>query len=194
MEKAVPDFRRRYAPHGGDDPGKIGVHGELEKDINLKIAKKLKKELEARGIKVLMTRKGKGGLSDASAENKKVQDLKKRVDLINEIKPKLAVSIHQNSYETADVKGAQVFYYKDSQEGEEMAKKIQKSLTGLSGEHNRPIKANDTYFMLKRTKVPTLIVECGFLSNPEEASMLSDDGYQEKMSKTVADGIMDCLK
>ena len=150
--------------------------------------------MEARGLKVKMTRKDDAGLYDESAENKKVQDLKRRVELINETQPDIAVSIHQNSYPSADVKGAQVFYYADSPQGEKMAGKLQKRLAALDEKNDRAIKANDTYFLLKRTEVPTLIVECGFLSNPEEAELLTDDGYQEEMSKAIVEGIMDCLK
>ena len=86
------------AGHGGKDPGKVGVNDALEKDINLQIAKKLQEELESRGISVLMTREEDKGLYDEDADNKQVQDLKRRVELINETAPVLAVSIHQNSY------------------------------------------------------------------------------------------------
>lgn len=183
-----------YPPHGGEDPGKIGTNGVLEKDINLKIAKKIKTDLEASGLHVKMTRTKDKGVHNDDAGNKKVADLKNRVEMINGTLPKIAVSIHQNSYTSADVKGAQVFYYADSGEGKIMAEKIKEALVTLGEENNRPVKANKTYYLLKRTKVPTLIVECGFLSNPEEAEKLTDDGYQEKMSKAVAKGIRDCLK
>ena len=98
------------AGHGGKDPGKVGVNDALEKDINLQIAKKLQEELESRGISVLMTREEDKGLYDEDADNKQVQDLKRRVELINETAPVLAVSIHQNSYPSPDVSGSQIFY------------------------------------------------------------------------------------
>ena len=97
------------AGHGGSDPGKIGINGALEKDVNLKIAIKLKKLLEEQGVKVIMTREDENGIADS-----KVEDLKKRVAIINEETPLLAVSIHQNSYQEESIHGAQVFYYKHS--------------------------------------------------------------------------------
>jgi len=113
--------------HGGDDPGKIGANGVKEKDINLAIARLLKKKLEKQGILVVMTREGEDDLSDPGAVNAKVQDLQRRVQLIHEKKPDCVISIHQNSYPDAAVKGAQVFYYTDSKEGEKLALCMQKT-------------------------------------------------------------------
>lgn len=179
--------------HGGSDPGKIGVNKALEKDINLEIAKKVRAILKEKGISVLMTREKDEGLASGSASNKKVEDMKERVKLINEVKPKLTVSIHQNSYQTEDVKGAQVFYYSHSQKGEEMAKILQEAVRKVDSTNKRQAKANDTYYLLKRTEVPTIIVECGFLSNWEEAQKLIDEEYQQKMAEAVCDGILTCL-
>ena len=105
------------AGHGGKDPGKVGVNDALEKDINLQIAKKLQEELESRGISVLMTREEDKGLYDEDADNKQVQDLKRRVELINETAPVLAVSIHQNSYPSPDVSGSLDFLLRTLQRG-----------------------------------------------------------------------------
>ncbi len=99
------------AGHGGVDPGKIGINGALEKEINLQVAEKLKAFLEASDVKVVMTRTTDGGLYDENASNKKVQDMKQRIQIIEEAQPQLAVSIHQNSYGEEYVDGAQVFYY-----------------------------------------------------------------------------------
>ena len=182
------------AGHGGTDPGKVGVNDALEKDINLQIAKKLQEELESRGISVLMTREEDKGLYDEDADNKQVQDLKRRVELINETAPVLAVSIHQNSYPSPDVSGSQIFYFEHSKEGEEMANTVQKQIENLEGIKNRPIKGNDTYYLLRRTEVPTMIIECGFLSNQEEATRLAEESYQETLAKAIADGIEECLR
>ncbi len=180
--------------HGGQDPGKIGVNGAKEKDINLEIALKVKKYLEKEKITVMLTRKTDEGLESAGASNKKIEDMKARVHMINEVKPRLVVSIHQNSYQTEDVKGAQVFYYVHSSEGKEIAESMQEILRMLDPDNKRKAKANDTYYMLKRTEVPTIIVECGFLSNWEEAEKLTDEKYQEQMAETIAKGIMENLK
>lgn len=179
------------AGHGGDDPGKIGINGALEKDLNLEIARKVESLLRLEGIETVLTRTGSEGLYDAGAENKKVQDMKRRIEKIEEASPMLTVSIHQNSYPEEYVKGAQVFYYKDSKESENAAKLMQESLKQrLDPQNHREAKANASYFLLKKTSSPIIIVECGFLSNKEEAKKLSDPAYQEQVAWAVFMGIM----
>lgn len=172
------------AGHGGFDPGKIGINGALEKDVNLAISQKVKKYLEEQGFRVIMTRENGGALSDS-----KVEDLKARVALINEESPSIAVSIHQNSYSQESIHGAQVFYYTHSKGGEEAAKILQEAMLEVDPENNRQAKANDTYYLLKKTKETTVIVECGFLSNQKEADLLVTEEYQEKIASSVANGI-----
>ena len=181
------------AGHGGDDPGKVGVNEVLEKDVNLQITMKVKECLEKEGVTVKLTREMDEGLETEGAKNKKVEDMKARVRMINEIKPELVVSIHQNSYQTEDVKGAQVFYYIHSQKGEEMAKILQEAVRTVDPENHRQVKANESYYVLKRTEVPTVIVECGFLSNWEEAEKLSKEEYQQEMAEAISSGILECL-
>ena len=176
--------------HGGADPGKIGINDAKEKDINLQVAKRVKKLLEDKGVKVIMTREKDQMLSEGSTGSKKVQDMKERVKLINDTAPDLAVSIHQNSYSGEEVHGAQVFYYTHSTEGEKLAEIMQKAL--LSVDH-RKAKADSTYYLLRRTEVPTIIVECGFLSNYEEAEKLVDEKYQKQLAKAIVKGIESCL-
>lgn len=175
--------------HGENDPGKIGVNDVLEKDINLKIGKLVEKRLKAKGYKVVMTRKEDKILAEDGATNRKVQDMKARVALINEEKPVLAVSVHQNSYHDPNVSGAQVFYYSHSKEGETAAKKMQGALLSVDPDNTRQAKANDSYYLLKRTEPPTIIVECGFLSNPSEAELLADKKYQKKIADAITDGV-----
>ena len=172
------------AGHGGHDPGKVGVNDALEKDINLQIAQKVKKHLEKNGIQVIMTRE------DDVMEDTKLEDMKKRVALINEIKPAITVSIHQNSYSDASVKGAQVFYYAGSEVSKGAASLMQEELRKLNTENTRQIKSNSDFYMLKKTEVPTIIVECGFLSNPGEAEKLTSEEYQEEMAQAICNGIM----
>ena len=182
------------AGHGGIDPGKIGIHGEQEKEINLKIAEILKTFLELDGYEVVMTRTEDGGLYDENTSNKKVQDMKRRIEVIEEADPILVVSIHQNSYSEEYVKGAQVFYYGESQEGKELAEVLQKSLVAeLDKENHRTAKANESYYLLKKTESPTVIVECGFLSNSQEAELLSDAEYQQKVAVAISKGIENYL-
>lgn len=182
------------AGHGGDDPGKVGINGVLEKELNLKIAEKLKFFLEASDVDVVMTRTTDAGLYDENSSGKKVQDMKNRVRIIEENKPDLAVSIHQNSYNAEKVKGAQVFYYTNSTQSQKLADTIQNRLIKkLDPSNNRTSKANDSYYLLKKTSRPIVIVECGFLSNPEEAELLCDSLYQERTAWQIHMGIMQYL-
>ena len=175
------------AGHGGHDPGKVGVNDALEKDINLQIAEKVKNHLEKNGIEVVMTRE------DDVMEDTKLEDMKKRVALINKTKPAITVSIHQNSYSDPGVKGAQVFYYVNSDVSQEAASLMQEVLRKVDAENTRQIKSNSDFYMLKKTEVPTIIVECGFLSNPGEAEKLVSEEYQEQMAQAICSGIMTWL-
>lgn len=182
------------AGHGGDDPGKVGINGALEKEINLQIAQRVKRLLEMEGLRVVMTRADDEGLYDSGAENKKVQDMKRRIAVINEEMPALTVSIHQNSYPEEYVKGAQVFYYENSKESQMAAEIMQKSLKErVDTENRREAKANTSYYLLKKTASPIIIVECGFLSNADEAKKLVQEAYQEKVAWAVFMGIMQSL-
>ena len=182
------------AGHGGEDPGKIGVGGSKEKDINLIIAKKIKSYLEANDIRVIMTRQEDKELCPENASNRKVQDMKRRIEIIEEANPQLVVSVHQNSYSEEYVQGAQVFYYENSQEGEQLATTLQQELIDvLKPEKARQIKANSSYYLLKKTKVPIVIAECGFLSNYEEEQLLNTEEYQDKVAWAIHMGIIKYL-
>ncbi len=182
------------AGHGGADPGKVGVNGSLEKDINLKIAGMVKGFLETEGVKVVMTRTDDHGLYDEGASNKKVQDMKRRIAIIEEANPQIVVSIHQNSYHEEYVHGAQVFYYDGSITGERLAGMIQKRFAAsVDAENKREAKGNSSYYLLKKTSCPIVIVECGFLSNREEEEKLNSEVYQEKAAWAVYMGIMQYL-
>ena len=182
------------AGHGSSDSGKVGINGVLEKDINLSISEKTKKYLEEKGIRVVMTRDKDESLAEGENGNRKVQDMKARVKRINDTKPDLAVSIHQNSYHEESIHGAQVFYYEHSESGEKDARILQEALLAVDPDNTRQVKANTTYYLLKRTEVPILIVECGFLSNQEEAEKLASEDYQKELAKAIANGIESCLK
>ncbi len=183
------------AGHGGDDPGKIGINKVKEKDINLKIAKELEKLLKKEGIKVVMTRTDDSGLYQKSSNNKKVEDMRKRCKIITEANPVFTVSVHQNSYPDESIKGAQVFYYGQSQEGKKLAEALQQTLVEqLDPQNHRKAKANESYYLLKKTPSPTVIVECGFLSNYEEAELLNTEEYQKKVAEAIKTGILNSLK
>ncbi len=180
--------------HGGRDPGKVAVNGSLEKDLNLSIALKIKNYLENSDVEVILTRDSDADLSEAGAGSRKMSDMKARCKLIDDIAPDLTVSIHQNSYHEPDIRGGQVFYYKNSESGKRLAQILQKRFDSLQGGHNsRQAKANDSYYMLLHVKCPIVIVECGFLSNPEDAAALLDKDYQDRLAWTIHMGIMQYL-
>ena len=179
------------AGHGGKDPGKVAINGALEKDINLEIAIKLQQFLELEDVEVVLTRESDAGLYDENASNKKVQDMKRRVEIIEQVSPVLTVSIHQNSYHEEYVHGAQTFYYENSEQSKDLAEKIQQMLLNdVDKENKRVAKSNDSYYLLKKTSSPIVIVECGFLSNSEEAQKLESEYYQEKVAWAIHLGIL----
>ena len=182
------------AGHGGMDPGKIGINNALEKDINLAVALKLERNLRENGINVVMTRTDDSGLYKETDSNKKVRDMKNRLAIIEEAKPALAVSIHQNSYPDSSVSGVQVFYYKDSVKSKEAAEIMQtQMIRTLKPRKERVAKDNSSYYLLKKTSVPIVIVECAFMSNPTEAELLTQDSYQERVAWAIYMGIMQII-
>lgn len=181
--------------HGGKDPGKVGTKDSLEKDINLAIALKLKSILEQNDFEVLMTRSEDMGLYKDTDKNKKSADMRNRMELINNSNAVLGVSIHQNSFEQPDSKGAQVFYYKESEEAKRLAEILQEQIrTTIKDGNHRVAKSNQSYYMLKKSRCPLVIIECGFLSNAEEEALLCNNDYQEKMAWAIHLGIVNYLK
>lgn len=182
------------AGHGGNDPGKVGVDGSLEKDINLAITLKLKSYLEQSDVEVILTRDKDKGLYKDKDGSKKIADMKSRCKKIEEAEPDIVVSIHQNSYHQEPISGGQVFYYKDSVKGKRLAEIIQKRFDYVLGEKNtREAKPNGNYYLLLHVKCPIVITECGFLSNRREAASLNTEEYQDKLAWTIHMGIMEYL-
>lgn len=177
------------AGHGGLDAGKVGVNGEEEKEINLNISLKIEKLLKQQKIEVKMTR-----TEDERLAESQVEDLKARTDFMNKEKPDLVISIHQNSYHEESVSGAQVFYYTDSAQSERAAEFIQEALKEADPENTKKTKENSTYYILKRTEVPAVIVECGFLSNRREAEKLAGEEYQQELAAAVVKGTLRYLE
>lgn len=181
--------------HGGYDPGKIGSGDVLEKDVNLAVALLLRDYLEASGVKVVMTREKDESLCEDGQDNMKVRDLKRRIQIIEEADPVAVVSVHQNSYPEGYVHGAQVFYYVTSKEGKSLAEALQNRLIREADpENDRQVKDNNSYFLLKKTAVPLVIAECGFLSNEEEKAKLCTPEYQEEIAWALYLGVMDYLE
>ena len=179
------------AGHGGIDPGKVGINNALEKDINLSIVLKLKDLLEKEGFTIYLTRDSDQILAPPNSTSQKKDDMIARIQLVEEINPFFTISIHQNSFPDSSVNGPQVFYYKDSVESATMAQVIQDILNvQLEPAKKRAPQANANYYLLTRTPTPTVIVECGFLSNPTEADLLIQDEYQNRVAYAIFSGII----
>ena len=158
-----------------------------EKDINLLIAQKLQAYLEIGGAYVLMTRE-----EDEALGKTKSADMNKRKHITNDMQADIFVSVHQNSFGSPNVSGAQAFYYKNSPKSKLLADCIQKYLrTDLSSKNDRESKGNSSYYVLKQTTIPSVIVECGFISNSADRKNLNDDAYQEKVAWAIYEGIVD---
>ena len=171
--------------HGGWDPGKAGQRGEGEKNINLDIAVELGRMLESGGYMVFFTRK-----TDEALGGTKREDMKERILAGEDFDADIFISIHQNSFPSPNVKGAQVFYYSTSERSRLLADCIQKSLIeNLDNTNTRTAKANEDYYILKNTKIPAAIIECGFLSNPSEEENLNSAEYKKKTAWAVYLGI-----
>lgn len=147
------------------------------------------------GVEVVLTREDDKGLYQSGDKNKKSADMKKRIEIINKAKPRLMVSIHQNSYHQPEISGAQVFYFGKSEEGKIFAELMQKRFDYVLGKekNTRQAKANGNYYLLTHSKPVSIIIEGGFLSNPQEAKKLETEEYQDKIAWTVAMGILQYL-
>ena len=180
--------------HGGLDPGAVGKSGILEKDINLDIALKLQAFLEQSGCVIQLTRAIDESIHDkdnSSIRNKKNSDLKNRKKIIDTSQADAYISIHLNSFPQSQYKGVQSFYPKDSEKGKGLAESIQKELKAtLQISDNREALPIGGVYLMKNTKVPSAIIECGFLSNPEEEQKLSTEIYRKKVAWGIYMGIM----
>ncbi len=174
--------------HGGSDPGKVGIQGIKEKDVNLAIARYLKDYLIAEDYTVYMTRETDQGLYDESVSNKKKSDLSNRIQFLQKKNASCMISIHQNSYPDTIQHGAQTFYYEGREEDKNFAQYVQDSLLAFDPSNTRQIKSNTSYYILKNAQIPSILIECGFLSNPEETANLTDPNYQKQIAYAIAIG------
>ena len=187
------------AGHGGFDGGATAVDGTVEKDINLQIALKTARLLRLNGFDVIMTRSEDTGTEDdesvAIAKRKK-SDLTNRLQIMKDNPDAVFVSIHLNKFTTSAANGAQVFYTKNRKEALCLAQSLQKSIkTLLQPQNDRVVKqGTNSTFLLKNAVVPTVIVECGFLSNKADLEKLKSEYYQSQMDFAVVCGITDYFK
>lgn len=176
--------------HGGYDPGKIGVDDSPEKNINLRITLALKQKLSDMGFVVYMTREDDSSLNTEATGTMKNSDLNHRIQIVADHQSDLFISIHQNSFTDPSVHGAQVFYFTGSKQGKLLAESIHGSIqSNIDPDNERPVKGNAEYMILKKSPCPAVIVECGFLSNPDECKALTSADYQDAMAAAIAEGI-----
>lgn len=180
------------AGHGGPDGGCVGKNGTAEAPLNLDVAQRLQHALEALGATVVMTRTGDYMLSAEDTDTNKTrkrEDQECRVALAQENRADLLVSIHMNSYSDPDISGAQVFYAEGSEQGKLLAQALQSALREELDPNNRRTACSGDYFILNGASASAL-VECGFLSNPHEESLLNTETYRERIAQAIAGGIL----
>ena len=175
--------------HGGEDGGAVSVSGQKESDLNLAIALDLDQLMGFYGVQTLMTREDDRSIHDPEAETlreKKVSDLHNRVSLVNRVEQATLISIHQNSYPDAQYHGTQVFYGEDTL-SPPLAQGIQDLVreTLDPSNHRVPQRVADSVYLMNHISCRAVLVECGFLTNPEEDRMLQDDSYQRKLAMVL---------
>ena len=181
------------AGHGGVDGGVTGKETKIkESDINLAITYQVKAELEALGFEVVLTRKTESGLYGTATKGFKKRDMQKRRQIIEETDPAMVISLHQNFYPTRNTRGAQVFYSKGNAGGQRLALLMQKELNVLYAKEGARARnaASGQFYMLECSDCPSVLVECGFLSNREDERLLTSEGWQKTLGQTIAASVM----
>lgn len=181
--------------HGIPDEGAQSSNGTTEAKTNLKIVLKLQNLLEQSGCKVILTRSDDNAIYDVDSKTlkqKKISDIHNRVKIGNESSADIFVSIHLNKIPQQQYSGWQTFYKNGNSDGQKLAVSIQKNLNdAIQKENNRVAKTIDNIYIIKHVEIPTTIVECGFLSNPEEEKLLLEDNYQNRLAWGIYNGIID---
>ena len=186
------------AGHGGEDGGAVGVDGLLEKTVNLQIAEMLRDQLTLAEIPVLMTRSDDRLLYDPQADyqgRKKMLDLRARLDIVRNTPGAVLISIHLNAFTQSKYSGLQVYYSENHPNSRQLAERIQEAVHRyLQPDNNRKTKpADSSIYLLNRSEQPAVLVECGFLSNPDECARLGDAGYIGELSTVLFGAICDYL-
>lgn len=176
--------------HGGVDDGSIGRTTKVtEKQLNLEVSFKLKNILEENDIRCTLTRKDQGGLYTEFKSGYKKEDMQKRKEIIEKSNPSLVISVHMNSFTSSTQRGAQVFYSETNPLSEQLAKSIQSFFATDLEESNKSSAVAD-YYILKCTNHPTVLIECGYLSNETDEKLLQEEEYQEKIAMAVYKGVI----
>lgn len=181
------------AGHGLPDGGAVGTGGTIEQEINISIAKKLAEVLEGKNINVIMTREDESGIwteKSKTIREKKVEDMNNRLKIMKTSDSDLFVSIHMNSYTNKSTSGLRIFYSPSFDEIKPLAENIQVRMADITGAKTNVVKAADSaLFLMKKAPIPAILVECGFISNPQEEKKLNDEDYQARLAWAIADAI-----
>ena len=179
------------AGHGGRDAGASGINtGVKESDLSLAISQKLRDYLSNFGFKVVMTRETQAGLYSENAKNFKKDDMAKREKIINKINADMIISIHLNSFPSISEKGAQAFFEDSNENSILLSNAVQKQLINNLPDARKSANKGD-YYILKSKNVPCSLIECGFLSNPDEEALLTTQDYQQEVAYAIFCGIID---
>lgn len=182
------------AGHGGIDGGVAGVKtGVKESELNLKVVKKLEHYLVEAGMTVVLTRNSDAGLYGMATSNLKRRDMEKRKEIINNANPTLVVSIHMNKYSLSTRRGAQVFYKADDDKAKLLANNIQNCFNEMDTASRKCSILTGDYYILNCSEYPSVIAECGFLSNPEDEALLINEDYQDDVAYSIFKGIVGYL-
>lgn len=183
------------AGHGGMDGGTSSSEGVLEKDLNLDISKALSSLLKLCGYDTVLTRDGDYMLTGNSSAKKKMQDLRGRLDIAQSYEDCILVSIHMNYFPQESCRGLQIYYSPNRTESKDIAERVMTDVRQyLQPDNERQTKSADSsIFLLKRIQRPAILIECGFLSNYEEASLLNTDGYRDKLCAVFCSSLSDLL-
>ncbi len=182
------------AGHGGEDGGTVGVNGILEKELNLTLAKKLSVFLSALGLRVVLTRNEDILLYDRNADymgHKKLLDAKERLRIVQSLDNAVFVSIHQNAFSESKYSGAQIYYSASSPQSKQLAALLEDAIRScLQSDNHRVSKpSSGRIYLLDRISTTAVLVECGFLSNPDECELLCSEDYQNKLCAVLAAAI-----
>ncbi len=183
------------AGHGGEDGGASSADGLLEKDLNLALTLTMRDILAANGVNVILTRETDTLLYDRNVDfqgRKKKLDMAARLKIAADASDPVFVSLHMNTYPHPSCKGVQVWYSENNAASIELAKSIQQSTQDiLQHENDRPVKrSGSSIYLLHHLECPAVLVECGFLSNPEEAALLANENYRQQLALTLCMGIL----
>lgn len=183
------------AGHGGIDGGAISCTGKMESTINLEIALRMEPLFELMGYDTSMIRREDISIHTVgdTISQKKISDLKERVSIVNKTPGGILISIHQNTFQDSRYSGAQVFYAQ-TEGSREIAEQVQQKLAyALDPSNNRKCKPSNGVYLMDHIKRPGILIECGFLSNLREETMLREAQYQKKLSATVVTAVCGLL-